>query len=74
MFVPIWFVLILLFADASIWFGPTSYFVLCTALALIGVASMAMSLACHDGLKSSRFAFAAVIFVGGVVFTALPFV
>ena len=71
--VPIWFVLILFAGDAYLWFGSTSYFVLSGVITLMGIVGMAMSWACHDGLKSPRFAFATVIFVGGTVFTALPF-
>lgn len=73
MLVPIWFVLILLVIDASLWFGSTSYFVLSGVITLTGIVGMALSLACHDGLKSHRFAYSAVVFVGGAAFTALPF-
>ena len=47
MLVPIWFVLILLVIDASLWFGSTSYFVLSGVITLTGIVGMALSLACR---------------------------
>lgn len=74
MLTSIWFLLILLFIDAFLWFGSTSYFVISGIVMLVGIVGMLLTLSCHDGVKSPRFALSAVIFAGGAVFALLPFV
>lgn len=69
----IWFLLILLFIDAFVWFGSASYFVISGIVMLVGIVGMPLSLSCHDGVKSPRFALSAVIFAGGALFAMLPF-
>lgn len=68
-----WFVFILIFVNASIWFGSVSYFVLSGVFMLMGAVGMASCMACHNGLKSPRFAYYAIVFAGGSIFMALPF-
>ena len=74
MLTSIWFLLILLFIDALLWFGSTSYFVISGIVMLVGIIGMLLTLSWHDGVRSPRFALSAVIFAGGAVFALLPFV
>lgn len=55
MLTSIWFLLILLFIDAYLWFGSTSYFVISGIVMLVGIVGMLLTLSCHDGVKSPRF-------------------
>ncbi len=55
------------------WFGSTTYVVLSVLLLAIGIGCTALSLACHDGLKSPRLVYLLVVLVGGALLLALPY-
>ena len=55
------------------WFGQAPYMVLAALTALAGLLCVALSLACRDRLKSPHFVLSAVLFVGALLFLALPF-
>ena len=66
--------LIVLVAIAKAWFGEPQYVQAAALFTLMGAVGIALSLSCHDRLKSPRLVYFLITLAGGALFTALPFV
>lgn len=66
--------LIVMLAIAKAWFGEPQYVQAAALFTLMGAVGIALSLSCHDRLKSPRLVYFLITLAGGALFTALPFV
>ena len=66
--------LIVMLAIAKAWFGEPQYMQAAALFTLMGAVGIALSLSCHDRLKSPRLVYFLITLAGGALFTALPFV
>lgn len=66
--------LIIMLAIADTWFGEPQYVQASALFTLMGAVGTALSLSCHDRLKSPRLVYFLITLAGGALFIALPFV
>lgn len=66
--------LIVMLAIAKAWFSEPQYVQAAALFTLMGAVGIALSLSCHDRLKSPRLVYFLITLAGGALFTALPFV
>ncbi|HIW44633.1 MAG TPA: hypothetical protein H9986_06350 [Candidatus Prevotella stercoripullorum] len=66
--------LVVMLAIAKAWFGEPQYVQAAALFTLMGAVGIALSLSCHDRLKSPRLVYFLITLAGGALFTALPFV
>ncbi len=66
--------LIAMLVIAEAWFGEPQYLQASALFTLMGAVGIALSLSCHDRLKSPRLVYFLITLAGGALFTALPFV
>ena len=66
--------LIAMLVIAEAWFGEPQYLQASALFTLMGAVGIALSLSCHDRLKSPRLVYFLITLAGGALFIALPFV
>ena len=66
--------LIIMLAIANTWFSEPQYLQASALFTLMGAVGTALSLSCHDRLKSPRLVYFLITLAGGALFIALPFV